>query len=157
MVMACAGELLADADAPMADVDAATAAAMQRDLRRVNTRAQRGGPRPPGDPVDHVHLGMRERHRRRRQERAARKAGACQEVPEGLGNGWHRYLRHRHPQRTHIVKAYGFRVWQANYYYLSLARLPCAGQDVPEGLSDGRHRQRRHCHRARMHLKKPRV
>ena len=83
-----------DADAPMADVDAATAAAMQRDLRRVNTRAQHGGPRLPGDPVDHVHLGVRERHRRRRQERAARKAGACQEVPEGLGYRRHRHLRH---------------------------------------------------------------
>ena len=64
----------------MAGVDAATAAAMQRDLRRVNTRAQRGGPRPTGDQVDHVHLGVRERHRRRRLERKARKAGTCSQL-----------------------------------------------------------------------------
>ena len=62
--------------APTADVDPATAAAMQRDMRRVDTRLARRGRPEPGTPVDHVHVGTRERRRRRRAERAARAAGA---------------------------------------------------------------------------------
>jgi hypothetical protein len=62
--------------APTADVDPATAAAMQRDMRRVDTRLVRRGHPEPGTPVDHVHVGTRERRRRCRAERAARAAGA---------------------------------------------------------------------------------